>query len=40
MAMAMIAPVVKLEEERCATAIDEVTAEVVVDVCELEGQDV
>jgi hypothetical protein len=37
--MPTIAPVVRLEEELCATAIDEVTAEVGVDVCELEGWD-
>jgi hypothetical protein len=40
MTMPMIAPVERLEEESCATAIDGVTAEVGVDVCELEGWDV
>jgi hypothetical protein len=34
------APVVRLNEEPCATAIDEATAEIGVGVCELEGWDV
>jgi hypothetical protein len=33
----MIVPAVRLEEEPCATTTNEVTAEVGVDVCELEG---